>query len=248
MKWMLLSISMGVLLSGCATTASGKNEFKAYCPDAPEWPSDVTKPKVVKQEAPPAASRYGTTRACLAVQIDEAGNVTDVQVVRTDSQDFGSASAAAVKRWHFEPARRGSTPVAVTYHLIMNSMKGIGPPPKELLGRAGERARPASREGEVLVFNTFRTGGEAPPRALEGCEFLGPVSATVPEVQGQSIGIFNPAALLPTIRGLAARKSADTVLVAFAPGASEYGRRTLRGTAFRCGDHPLPAELGEPLR
>jgi hypothetical protein len=108
--------------------------------------------------------------------------------------------------------------------------------------------RSAEVGAEVRVFNAYSTGAEAPPRALEGCEFLGIVSATVPETQAQGIGFFDPKALLPTIRARAARKSADTVVVSFNPRLLEQERRTLRGTAFRCGDHPLPPELGEPLR
>lgn len=249
MKWMLLSILLAVLLSACATTAGEKAGLQAYCPDAPEWPSDLTKPKLIKHEAPPPASRYGITRACLAVQIDEAGNVAGVQVVRADSPDFGSASADAVRRWQFEPARRGSTPVAVTYHLSVESERSVGTPPKQLVERTAGWTRPAGKEDEIFVFNVYRTGAETLPRALAGCGFLGVVSATIPEVDSsQSIGLFDPAALLPTIRARAARKSANTVVVSFAPGPSEYGRRTLRGTAFRCGDQPLPPELGKPLR
>jgi len=100
MKWMLLSILVVAPLSGGATTAKSqeKGDLQTYCP-VPEWPSDLTKPKVVKYEAPPPAEQYGVTRACLTVQIDEAGNVTEVQVVRSDSPDFGSSSAAAVRQW-----------------------------------------------------------------------------------------------------------------------------------------------------
>lgn len=105
----------------------------------------------------------------------------------------------------------------------------------------------ADMETEVRVFNVYRTGAETPPRALAGCEFLGSVSATVPETQAQGVGFFDPKVLLPTIRGRAARKSADAVVVSFNPRVLERERRTLRGTAFRCGNHPLPSELGEPL-
>ena len=112
----------------------------------------------------------------------------------------------------------------------------------------GKRARSGVKEDQVLVFNVYRTGAETPLRKLKGCDYLGSVSATVPEVQGNSIGIFNPWVLLPTIRARAARKLADTVLVSFAPGPSEAGSPSLRGTAFHCGDHPLPPELGEPLK
>lgn len=117
MMRMLLSILAVGLLSGCQTTGGAKGEVQAYCPKWPEWPSDLSKPKIVKS-APCSGQGY----ACLAAQIDEAGNVTDVQVVRTDSADYGLACAAVLKRWHFEPARRGSTPVAVTYFLFVRGV------------------------------------------------------------------------------------------------------------------------------
>ena len=107
--------------------------------------------------------------------------------------------------------------------------------------------RSKDTEAQVRVFNVYRTGVEALPRELDGCDFLGSVSATVPEIEG-GVGFFDPKGVLPTIRARAARKSADTVLVSIAPEELEHERRTLRGTIFRCGGHPLPLELGEPLR
>lgn len=244
MKWMLLPIVVVILLSGCATSANEKSDLQSYCP-APEWPSDLTKPKKLSGMNPPPANRFGVTRACLEVQIDEAGKVTGVEVIRADSPDFGSASATVLRQWQFEPARRGSTPVAVTYHVTVKSERHIGPPPKELLERAVGWTRPAGREDEVFVFDVYRGGAEAPPRTLNGCDFLGYVSATVPAVTG---GLLDPTALLPTIRARAARKAANTVVLSIGPGVLESGKPTLRGTAFRCGNQPLPPELGEPLR
>ena len=122
MKQIVLSILVAVLLGNCQTAARQEAERQAYCLNELAWSSDLSRPKIIKSE-PPTGYRYGggVLRACLAVQIDEAGNVTGVEVIRTDSSDFGSACAAALRRWHFEPARRGSTPVAVTYRIFMVS-------------------------------------------------------------------------------------------------------------------------------
>jgi hypothetical protein len=107
----------------------------------------------------------------------------------------------------------------------------------------------ADKQAQVRVFNLYGRGLEVPlPRTLEGCEPLGSVSATAPEYLKQTTGSFEPRDLLPVIRSRAARKSADTVLVSFEPKALQREPRTLRGTAFRCGTHPLPPELGEPLK
>jgi hypothetical protein len=106
------------------------------------------------------------------------------------------------------------------------------------------------KEAQVRVFNLYRRGVVASlPRTLEGCEPLGPVVATPPEYANQNPGPFDPEQLLPALRARAARKSADTLLVSFEPHPSSlYEPRILRGTTFRCGTHPLPPELGEPLK
>lgn len=123
-RWTLLSILAAILLGSCQTTGNQSAEMQAYCPTQSDWPTGVSKPKVIKSE-PPAGYLRGhppVLRACLAVRIDEAGNVTDAQVIRTDTSDFGSACAVALMRWKFEPAKKDSTPVAVTYHLFMRSV------------------------------------------------------------------------------------------------------------------------------
>jgi hypothetical protein len=107
----------------------------------------------------------------------------------------------------------------------------------------------AEKQAQVRIFNLYRRGVESPlPRTLEGCEPLGPVFATPPDYAFQDSRYFDPGELLPTIRAKAARKSADTVLVSFEPQVSQQGPRILRGTTFRCGNQPLPPELGEPLK
>jgi TonB family protein len=185
----------------------------------------------------------------LQVVVDEDGCVRDPKILRGVKKYQDSAALNAVRQWVFLPATLEGKPVSVNYVLTINTATSVGKPPKQLLERGVGWTRPAGQENEVFVLNVYRTGGEALPRALDGCDFLGSISASVPEVEtSQSIGIFNPGVLLPTISARAARKSANTVVVSFAPGASEYGRRTLRGRAFRCGNQPLPPELGEPLR
>ena len=101
---------------------------------------------------------------------------------------------------------------------------------------------------KVRVFNVYRTGAEVPPATLDGCEALGAVSATAPETDAHSTGIFDPKGLLPTIRARAARKSADVVVLSFDPSGYQSERRMLRGTSFRCGGRELPPDLGTPLR
>ena len=113
---------------------------------------------------------------------------------------------------------------------------------------------PVDLEKEVRVFNVFRVGGEVPPREVEGCEFLGSVSASAPAPELGSTVYSDPKELLETIRSRAHRKGADTAFVSLASGVvkqQELGTdqgRTLRSTIFRCGDSTVPETLGSPVR
>lgn len=228
---------------------------KQNAPLAPSEPQPlkvegkVTRPTILRQVKPVYAVRPANGTVILQVVIDEDGCVRDPRILRGVSRYQDSAALDAVRQWVFLPTTLEGKPVSVSYILTINTATSVGAPPKQLLERGVGWTRPADKMDEVFVFNVYRTGGEKLPRALDGCESLGSVSTTVPEIEtSQSIGIFNPSVLLPTIRARAARKSGNTVVVSFAPSASEYGRPTLRGTAFRCGNQPLPPELGEPLR
>jgi TonB family protein len=228
---------------------------KQNAPLAPSEPQalmvegKVTRPTILHNVKPVYATPPVSGTVILQVVVDEDGCVRDPRILRGVNKYQDSAALDAVRQWVFLPATLESKPVSVNYVLTIETSRVIGAPPKQLLERSVGWTRPADKKDEVFVFNVYRTGGEKLPRELDGCDFLGSVSATVPEVDtSQSIGIFNPSVLLPTIRARAVRKSANTIVVSFAPRASEYGRRTLRGTAFRCGSQPLPPELGEPLR
>ena len=244
-----------------AERAYSKKERIALCKEkqnAPLAPSEpqplkiegkVTRPTILSNVKPVHVTPTVAGRVILQVVIDEDGCVRDPKIYQGINRDQDSAALDAVRQWVFLPATLEGKPVSVNYVLTLTiEVSRGGAPPKQLLERVAGWTRPADKKDEVFVFNVYRAGGEALPRALDGCEFLGSVSATVPELEGQGTGIFDPSALLPTIKARAARKSADTVVVAFGLGTWESGRRTLRGTAFRCGDQPLPPELGEPLQ
>ena len=107
-------------------------------------------------------------------------------------------------------------------------------------------ARPTSEP--VKFYNAFRSGSEALPTAIEGCESLGSISATAPDVAGNvTTGFNDPAPLLETLDLRARRKGADTGVVLIGQGTLQRDSRTLRATIFRCGDHPVPSEVGMPL-
>ncbi|HEX6901839.1 MAG TPA: energy transducer TonB [Thermoanaerobaculia bacterium] len=244
-----------------AESSYSKKERIALCKkkqNVPRGPSEpqpltiegeVVRPTILHQVKPVHASPPAPGTVILQIVVDEDGCVRDPSILQGVNKYRAAADLKAVRQWVFLPATLDGKPVSVTYVLTVKVSRGYGPPPEQLLEQGAGWTRPADSQDEVFVFNIYRTGSESLPRTLEGCDYLGSVSATVPGIDtSQSIGLFNPGAVLPTIKARAARKSANTVVVSFVPGASEYGRSTLRGTAFRCGDQSLPPELGEPLR
>jgi protein TonB len=64
---------------------------------------------------PESARRQGITGTTLLLfEVLENGRVGDVQVERSAGHpDLDLAAVEAIKKWRFEPARRGSRPVAV---------------------------------------------------------------------------------------------------------------------------------------
>lgn len=208
----------------------------------------VARPTILRQVKPEFARRPVNGTVILQVVVDEDGCVRDSKIVQGVNQYQDSGALEAVRQWVFLPAILEGKPVSVSYVLTINTKTERGAPSKEFLKGVPGWTRPADKKDDVLVFNVGRTGAEALPKTLEGCDFVSSIYATIPEAIGGSAGIFNPIGLLPTLRERAARKSANTVVVSYASGSWESGRRTLRGNAFRCGSQPLPAEFGEPLR
>jgi len=227
---------------------------KGSAPLAPSEPQPlkvegkITRPTILRNVKPEFASPPANGTVILQVVVDEDGCVRDPKIVRGVNRYHDSVALEAVRQWVFLPATLEGNPVSVSYVLTINTQRGYGAPPKELLRRVPGWTRPADKKNEVFVFNIGQTGAEALPKTLEGCDFVSSIYATVPEAIGGSVGLFDPIGLLPTLRERAAHKSANTVVVSLASGLWESGRRTLRGNAFRCGSQPLPRELGEPLR
>lgn len=114
------------------------------------------------------------------------------------------------------------------------------------LGCATTSAKPATEP--VKFYNAFRTGSESLPTVIEGCEALGSVSASAPEMDNSvTTGFFDPKPLLEILDLRARKRGADTGVVLIATRLLPQGSRTLRATIFRCGDHPVPPEVGTPL-
>ena len=69
----------------------------------------------VKPRYPESARRQGVEgTVLLKVRVTEQGRVEAVQLERsTGHQDLDQSAIEAVRRWHFEPARRGNQAMAV---------------------------------------------------------------------------------------------------------------------------------------
>jgi hypothetical protein len=117
-----------------------------------------------------------------------------------------------------------------------------------LLSSCASSPTPADLENLVHVFNVYQTGQEALPREVEGCEYLGGVSASIMAPEAGSVAFVDPKPLLEVIRSRAHWKGADTAFVSMEPGRLRSDGSALRATVFRCGDSTGPQTVGSPVR
>jgi TonB family protein len=64
-------------------------------------------------------------QATVAVQVDESGALTDVLVTAYSHPEFADAAVAAIRRWHYEPARIKGVPTSATENLTFD-FKSVG--------------------------------------------------------------------------------------------------------------------------
>jgi len=86
-----------------------------------ELPEDADAPLAAKGNEPPpypeiARASGKTDTVILKVVVLANGSVGDVQVMRGE-EPFASAAVAAVKKWHYEPAKYKGQPITV-FHII----------------------------------------------------------------------------------------------------------------------------------
>lgn len=58
----------------------------------------------------------GEVRA--AISVDQDGKLTDFLITAYTQPDFAAAATAAIKRWHYEPARANGRPVAARGNIL----------------------------------------------------------------------------------------------------------------------------------
>src|SRR5207253_450421 len=118
----------------------------------------------------PAAQSRGA-RVVLELDVDAQGEVTAARVLTPPQPRFDESALAAARRLRFEPARRGSEPLAVRIQLAFN----FAPPP----------APPAPSEQLVNVSGTVRERGSR--RRISGIEVAlrGADLSAVTDAQGR---------------------------------------------------------------
>src|SRR6185369_9418694 len=106
-----------------------------------------------------------------ALTIDETGRVADAAVVESGGERFDQSALTAIHSFTFEPAHRGSTPIAVKirYRYVFPASQPAAPEPAAGPA-AAPPAKPApatpvapAREPEPEEFSAVATI-EAPPR------------------------------------------------------------------------------------
>jgi TonB family protein len=117
---------------GCAAVAG------TYAPDAvaqaPGAESAVTPPRLLnesKVELPAGEAPSEPVSVELELTIDESGHVTAADVRKSGGAAFDAQALAAVKGFEFEPARRGTQPLAVTigYRYVFPAATAAVPAP-----------------------------------------------------------------------------------------------------------------------
>ena len=98
-----------------ATTGSG---------DASGVRAEIVPPRAIESPAPDwsrlAGGELRGSRGAYELRIDEAGQVTEVNVVKSADPASDTLVIETLRRWRFEPATRGGTPIAVRWQVTVN--------------------------------------------------------------------------------------------------------------------------------
>jgi TonB family protein len=103
----------------------------------PEGTSAAVTPPVLQSRAdadyPPEALRERLEATVgLEIVVDEVGRVTDARVTTPAGHGFDEAAVAAVKRFGFEPARKGGVPFKATLQIAYEFHLPPPPPPRPI--------------------------------------------------------------------------------------------------------------------
>ena len=111
------ALSFLVLLLGLNILAA--SDDKGVCPPAPPKPKAVPAESVPPQLPPSPDAKFAGTVSLLAV-ISDKGYVCSVQLIRGFDKAADTQAIRAVRKWHFDPARKDGHPVPVVVKTEVN--------------------------------------------------------------------------------------------------------------------------------
>lgn len=233
-------------------------------------------PKAIFQTPPvyPRALRESGLRGEVVVDfvVDREGRVTHPTVVRTLNPAFDDAALDAVRRWKFEPGRRGGVPVTthmqVPMGFVLNGMDDGGSAGVEVPKKANQAdwpeelrydvpPKPRGRTAAVYPYALLRQGvkGEAKVSFIvneKGRVVAAKVlSATEPDFGAAAVAMVQEWEFEPAIRDGRPTISSLSLTQAFAPGDTELvslaTHDLLETEKMLAKEIVSPAKLDKPL-
>jgi TonB family protein len=160
----------------------------------------VTPPRLLEQapvELPAGAEPREPVSVGLELTIDEGGHVTAANVTQSGGAAFDEKALAAARAFTFEPARRGTEPVAVTigYRYVFPALEPPAPPPVVPVAPAATVMPPAPapapaaappKDAELAAFEATAEV-EAPPREPTKHSIEGEELTKIPGTRGDAL-------------------------------------------------------------
>ncbi|MEE8367850.1 MAG: energy transducer TonB [Thermoanaerobaculia bacterium] len=116
---LFLTTILGIVLLAAMTLAESPDQKKIIRVEG-----EVHSPKKIYAPQPgyPKAAKEERIegRVVAQVTIDERGQVSDIEIIRSLREEFDAAVVESLAQWEFEPATLHDEPVAVYYNLTVN--------------------------------------------------------------------------------------------------------------------------------
>ncbi len=173
--------------------------------DAPATPASnigapatdtVTPPKLLHEEpaiVPEGEAPSAPVPVTLALTIDESGHVSEASIIESGGERFDLAAREAARKFEFEPARRGTTPLSVKirYRYVFPASEpptepAAPTPPTPAPEKPAAAAAPPPAPVAPEEFSAVATV-DAPPREVTRRTISGEVLTEVPGTRGDAI-------------------------------------------------------------
>ncbi len=219
------------LVAGAAAAQDAPAEQAPAGSDA----NAVTPPKLVRfveATLPEGSEVTEQVPVLLEITIDEQGHVADASVLESSGrEELDRAVIEAAKKFEFEPAKQGATPISVKfrYRYVVQPKAAPAPTPEAPAANDSAPAPPPAATEQPSKPKTKEEAKASPPSADELEEFTGTAEVEAPphEVTKRSIG-EEQLTRIPGTRGDALRA------IEVMPGVARTsdGTPLLRGAAW----------------